>query len=142
MRFALASPTADEAYIRHARIETMKAMDLRPTPDQTSPVAIAKYIFAYDTGSGPVGMAESAMLTDFFNSYDEDPGSAGFDLDRYCDISEMASIRTVFSEPAYRKSSIFLGLTLASAKLFRHLGARYASAATSAAYSPRLCPPK
>ena len=96
-----------------------------------APVPVARYLVAYGESSRPAGMAESAMLSDIYGSYATSPNALICDLQRYCPIEEMATMRTVYAAPEVRgSSSLFLALTLASAKLFRGLGARYATATT------------
>ena len=135
MRIAIAHAQEDASYIRHARIETLKAVNIDPHPSMLQPTPVAKYLFAYDDRTGePIGMGESAMLSDVYGSYDDSPYASLCDLNNYCPLHEMAGMRTVFVEPEYRNhSSLFLALALGSAKLFHSLGARFATASTRGA---------
>jgi hypothetical protein len=132
MRIAIAHHEKDAAYIRHARIETMKAVNFDAHPSMFEPTPVAKYVFAYDDRTGePVGMGESAMLSDVYESYEDSPYASLCDGNTYCPFHEMAGMRTVYVEPEYRSnSSLFLALTLGSAKLFYSFGARFATAST------------
>ena len=135
MRIAVAHAQDDASYIRHARRETLKSLQVDPHPSLLEPTPIAKYVFAYDDQTGqPIGMGESAMLRDAYGTYDDSPYACLADLNSYCPVQEMAGMRTVFVEAEYRtNSSLFLALTLGSAKLFYGLGARFATASTRAA---------
>jgi hypothetical protein len=135
MRIAIANHQNDASYIRHARIETLKAVCVDPHPSLVDPVPVAKYVFAYDERTGqPIGMSESAMLSDVYDSYDDAPYASVSDLNAYCPLGQMASMRTVFVETEYRTSSpLFLALTLGSALLFHRFGARFATATTRGA---------
>jgi hypothetical protein len=134
MRIALADHEKDASYIRHARIETLKALRLDPHPSLVEPMAVSKYVLAYNDESGqPIGMSESAMLSDVYASYHDAPYGSLCDLNTYCSLSQMAGMRTVFVEPEHRaSSSLFLALTLGSARLFYGFGARFATATTRA----------
>lgn len=135
MKIAIADHEQDADYIRHARMETLKAVCVDPHPSLVDVLPIAKYVFAYDERIGqPIGMGESAMLSDVYDSYGDAPYASICDLSSYCPLSQMASMRTVFVEPEYRTSnSVFLSLTLGSAKLFHSFGARFATATTRGA---------
>ena len=110
-------------------------MPAEDTLTLVEPVAASKYVLAYDDQTGqPIGMGESAMLGDVYGSYGDAPYAAVGDLTAFCPLSEMASMRTVYVEPEYRNnSSLFLALTLCSAKVFYRRGARFATATTRAA---------
>lgn len=135
MRIAVGHHQRDAKYIRHARIQTLKAVRLAPHPSLIEPVAASKYVLAYDDQTGqPIGMGESAMLRDVYESFDDTPYASVCDLNAFCPLSQMAGMRSVFIEPAHRhNSSLFLALTLCSAKLFYSFGARFATATTRAA---------
>lgn len=142
MRIALADLEKDASYIRHARIETLKAVRLDPHPSLVEPMAVSKYVLAYDDETGqPIGLGESAMLSDVYDSYDDAPYASLGNLNAYCPLSQMAGMRTVFVEPEHRSSSsLFLALALGSAQLFHGFGARFATATTRGddAYLNRL----
>ena len=142
MRIAVGHHEDHATYIRHARTETLRSLCIEPHPALVEPVAASKYVFAYDDQSGQaIGMGESAMLGDIYDSYHDTPYATLGDLTAFCPLSEMASMRTVYVEPEYRNnSSLFLALTLCSAKVFHGYGARFATATTRAddAYLNRL----
>ena len=130
MNIREASIEVDATYIRHVRRETLTSLGVTPTPELIEPVPVSKYLVAYDEAK-PIGLAESALLRDIYGSYGESPSDAICDLNTYCPIDEMASIRTVYADPDRRgMGSLFLSLTLASATVFHGLGARFATATT------------
>jgi hypothetical protein len=93
------------------------------------------YVFAYTTSSGtsPIGMAESLLVQQRYESYEQTPYGPSFDLESICPFSQMASIRTVYAEPDVRlHHGLYLKLILASAYVYRSLGALYAVATTNA----------
>lgn len=135
MRIEVVDPVVQGDYIRHARTETLKALTLEPLPALIEPVSVSTYVLAFDDITGrPIAMGESAMLSSVYGSYDDTPYAALGDLNTFCPVHEMGGMRTIFVEPEYRNnSSLFLALTLYSAKLFHQdCGARYATATTLA----------
>lgn len=83
-----------------------------------------------------MGMAESAMFKDAYDSYDDSPYSEICDLSRFCPVEKMAGMRTIYVEPEFRAASgIFMALALGSAKLVHSRGARYATANTNGSAS-------
>lgn len=131
MEIREASCKQDADYIRCVRTATLNSLGVTPHPNLVEPVPVAKYLVAYDNAQ-PVGLAESALLGDIYENYEDSPNHAVCNLNAYCPLDEMATIRTVYAEPRLRgTSSLFLSLTLASAKLFHDLGARFATATTS-----------
>ena len=135
MRIAIAHAQKDASYIRHARTETLKAVNTDPHPSMLEPTPVAKYLFAYDDQTGePIGMGESAMLSEVYYTYEDSPYASLCDLNVYCPLSKMTGMRTVYVEPEHRNNScLFLALTIGSAKLFHSFGARFATASTRAA---------
>ena len=132
MKIAIANPEFDATYIRHARIETLKSVDVEPRPALINPLPIATYLFAYNDQGQSIGMGETAMLSDVYDSYADTPYASVGDLDAICPLNQMASMRTVFVEPKYRRSNlIFPALTFGTAKLMYEKGARFATATTS-----------
>ena len=72
MRIEVADLTRDADYIRHARLETLKAVCVQPRPELVEPLPVARYVLAYDERSDrPIGMGESAMLADVYKDYDD-----------------------------------------------------------------------
>ena len=81
MRIAIDHHEKDASYIRHARTETLRALCIDPHPSMVEPVAVSKYVFAYDDQTGqPIGMGESAMLGHVYGSYDDTPYASVGDL--------------------------------------------------------------
>lgn len=133
MRIAIADHEMDAAYIRHARVETLKSVDVEPRESLVAPLGIAKYVFAYSAEGKAIGMGETAMLSDVYSSYADTPYAEVADLNVICPLNQMASMRTVFVEPEHRHNKLlFPALTFGTAKLFYEMGARFATATTSA----------
>ncbi|MCA9215403.1 MAG: hypothetical protein KDB27_20200 [Planctomycetales bacterium] len=133
MRIEIAHHEADAEYIRHARLETLRSLNVEPDPSLIEPIAVATYLIAYDDETEqPVGMAEVAMLGDIYESFDDAPYASLCDLNAYCCINRMAGMRTVYVEPEYRHKSVFLALTIGAAKLLYSKGALYSTATTRA----------
>lgn len=130
MEIREASYAQDANYIRYVRAETLEGLGIEPTSELVEPVSLAKYLVAYED-SKPIGLAESVLLADVYETYECCPNTAIGELNAYCPFDEMAEIRTVYAAPMRRGSnSLFLSLTLAAAKLFHGLGARFATATT------------
>lgn len=133
MRLRLGSYERDAVFIREARMETLRALHLDPHPSLMQFSPMSKYVLAEDSRSSvPVGLSESAMLSDVYDSYDETPYRDIADLSTYCSFSEMAGMRTIFVRRKYRASSLFMRILLVSARLFHGFGARFATASTRA----------
>ncbi len=137
IHFRVTLPEHEASYIQHARSETLRAIDGRPGTFGVDPVPQAVYTVAYDTERDRrCGLTECAFQHDLAAGYEELPCASGMaaELDQLCPFPLMAGIRTMFVEPEYRvQRSLFLHLSLASAYVFRTLGARYTLATTNAA---------
>ena len=135
MKITLADHDQDADYIRHARRETLRALRIPATELMLGTAPFSKCVLAhYENGSHPIGMGESALLSDAYGRYENAPYAHVCDLKKYGPLNQIAGMRTVFAEPDHRqKNSLFLALTFGSAKLFYGLGARFATASTRAA---------
>ncbi len=132
MKIRMTSVVTDADYIRHVRTQTLQAIGIEATSEMIQPVEFATYLVAYSDDQSRMGLGESGMLSDVYRGYRDTPYASLCDLSRYCPIEQMASMRTIYVEPAFRGASLtFMGLALASAKLFHARGARFATASTS-----------
>lgn len=133
-RFRLALRPAEHIadYIRHARVQTLKAIGWEPEPAHIEPLSGAVYLIATAEGRDePVGLAEAAFLRGVYRGYDELPYREVFDFRELCPFEELAGVRTVYVEPAYRSyHALYLKLILAQSKIFARLGASFAVATT------------
>jgi hypothetical protein len=121
------------SYIRHARVETLRAIGGHIAPEHIEPIPYAVYLFALAGGDHPIGVAEACFLQQHYASIDEVPYAASCDLQSYCPFEQLAGIRTVYAEPEARLHlGVYPKLILAMAYIFRSLGARYSTATTSA----------
>lgn len=135
IRFELVPPDQAAGYIRHARIETLRAIRAEPRPELVEPLAPAVYTIAFDTASArPAALAECYFQHDLVADYANLPYASVAGLRALCPFHLLAGIRTLFVEPEYRvRHPLFLHLCLCSAYVFRTLGARFATATTDAA---------
>jgi hypothetical protein len=135
MKIKLTSLETGSGYIRHARTETLRAVNADVNSALVEPVPCATYLLAYDREGGkPIGMSESAFHSQIYRGYEDGPYTSLCDLNDICPFSRMAGMRTVYVEPEYRqRRPVFLHLVLASARLFSQFGAEYATVTTNAA---------
>jgi hypothetical protein len=135
MKIKVRSMDAENTYIRHARRETLRAVNADVNSALVEPSPFATYLLAYEREGGrPIGMAESAFHSQVYRSYEDSPYASLCDLTEICPFARMAGMRTVYVEPEFRqRRPVFLYLVLASAFLFRHFGAEYATSTTNAA---------
>lgn len=132
MKIRTTSVDTDADYIRQVRTRTLQAIGVEVTNAMIQPVEFATYLVAYSDDQSRMGLGESGMLSDVYRGYSDTPYASLCDLSRFCPIEQMASMRTIYVEPAFRGASLtFMGLALASAKLFHDRGARFAIASTS-----------
>jgi hypothetical protein len=133
LRVSLAEDAAD--YIRHARTETLKAIRSHVHPDATAPIPHAVYLLAHlDGRDEPVGLAEASFLEQHYGTYDRVPYTGVADIPSICPFPQLAGIRTVYADPAFRlHHALYVKLILGQAYIFRSLGARASTATTDAA---------
>ena len=128
-------PAAEIAdYVRHVRVETLKAIDMEPAPDLIQPLADAVYLVVQAEGHDqPVGLVEAAFLHRVYKGVEELPYRKLFDFSALCPFEELAGVRTVYVEPAFRSyHALYLKLIIAQSKIFAGLGASFAVATTDA----------
>jgi hypothetical protein len=133
LRVSLAEDAAE--YIRHAREETLTAIRAHVHPDVTAPIPHAVYLLArLDGRDEPVGLAEACFLEQHYGTYERVPYHDVADIPSLCPFPQLAGIRTVYADPAFRlHHALYLKLILGQAHIFRSLGARAAMATTDAA---------
>jgi hypothetical protein len=132
LRVVLAEHCGD--YVRHARRETLRAINFDPHPDLVEPMPYAVYLLAYDeTSDAPIGLAEACFLQQHYASIDDVPYAPYCKLQSFCLYPQLSSIRTVYVEPHVRlHRGLYPKLILAMAAIFQSLGSRYAAATTNA----------
>lgn len=132
LRVALAEDIED--YVRYARAETLKAIAAHVRPEHTAPIPHAVYLLAYLAGhEQPVGLAEACLLEQHYGTYDDVPYRDVADIQAICPFEELAGIRTVYADPAFRlHHALYLKLILGQAYIFRSMGAQCATATTNA----------
>jgi hypothetical protein len=133
LHVALAEAAAD--YIRHARTETLKAIRAHVHPGATAPIPHAVYLLAHlDGRDEPVGLAEACFLEQHYGTYERVPYHDVGDLRSLYPFPQLAGIRTVYADPAFRlRHALYVKLILGQAHIFRSLGARASTATTDAA---------
>lgn len=133
-RFRLSICPANQiaSYIRHARTETLKAVGAKPDPAYTGPFPGAVYVIAYDErGDAPVALAEAGLVSNVYQSYEDIPYSGVGDLRSVCRFDRLASVRTIYVEPAYRAHhALYAKLLVDQCRHFASLGAEWAVAVT------------
>ncbi len=120
--------------IRHARTETLRAIGGHLRPELMTPMPYAIYLLAYLSGRPtPIGLAEACFLEQHYGEYAQVPYGDVYDIPSICPFPQLASIRTVYTDPAFRlHHALYVKLILGQAHIFRSLGARYAAATTNA----------
>jgi hypothetical protein len=118
-----------DAYIRRSRTEICGLIGLQPEGHAVEPVPYGLYLFVFDDGSEPAGMAE-------FYFYDEDDYRRCFydgsrELKAIAPLSELIHVRSLYMGSEKRKSIRFLYLVAALVDVAHALGARYMTAGTS-----------
>jgi hypothetical protein len=133
LQVSLAEDATD--YIRHARTETLRAIRAHVHPDVTAPIPHAVYLLAHlDGRHEPVGMAEACFLEQHYGTYERVPYHDVYDIPSLCPFPQLAGIRTVYADPAFRlHHALYVKLILGEAYIFRSLGARASTATTDAA---------
>jgi hypothetical protein len=132
LRVALAEDEPD--YIRHARVQPVRAVGAHESEAMVAPLPYAVYLLARDADDRPVGLAEACFLQQHYGSWEEVPYAPFCDLPAVCPFPQLAGIRTVFAEPEARlHHGLYAYLILGMAYIFRTLGARYSTATTNAA---------
>ena len=135
IRFEVTLPREARDYIRHARVETLRAIRVDPKPVLVDPLDHGVYTIAFDADARrPVGLSECYFQHDMMDNYEELPYGSVDGLAELCPFHLLSGIRTLYVEPEYRvRHPLFLHLCLCAAYVFRTMGGRYATATTDAA---------
>jgi hypothetical protein len=123
-----------DSYIRHVRHETLRAIASVPHPQLVEPMPHGVYLLAHlDGRDEPIGLAEATFLEQHYGAYEHVPYGGVYDIRTICPFSQLAGIRTVYTDPAFRlHHALYLKLILGQAYIFRSLNALHAAATTNA----------
>ncbi len=135
MKIKLTLPEQAVDYVRHARLETLRAVDQSIEPELIEPSPFGMYLLAYGPDEEqPLGMAEFTFYRQVYESFEQSPYPKNIRLKDFGPFESFVGTRTIYVEPEARGQlpPYYLLLAMAGSRICYDFGARFTTATTNA----------